>query len=106
MLGEGTQRSVKCQKLKSESILMMSAGKADGKMGRWLLHYGVAGSGYTGTEAGEEGNPEDQLEGSSRSQESFEPISKLVYPRGSIDIICLRTASPHLNVLPVGLEED
>lgn len=56
MLGEGTQWSVKCQKLKSESILMMSAGKADGKMGRWLLHYGVAGSGYTGTEAGEEGS--------------------------------------------------
>lgn len=52
VLGEGTQCSVKCQKLKSESILMMSAGKADGKMGRWLLHYGV----YTGTEAGEEGS--------------------------------------------------
>lgn len=52
------------------------------------------------------GKPEDQLEGSSRSQESFEPVSKLVYPRGSIDIICLRTGSPHLDILPVGLEED
>lgn len=50
--------------------------------------------------------PEDQLEGSSRSQESFEPVSKLVYPRGSVDIICLRTGSPHLDILPVGLEED